>query len=625
MTSKTRLTGAELIKSELLIVPSLPGVYQMFDNKQQILYIGKAKDLRKRLTSYTKLDSDKALRIVSATYYLEYTVTTSEVEALLLEAQLIKKLQPKFNVLLKDGKAFPYIKLRIDHPYPQFIKYRGKNIGSGEFFGPYTSSQQVDIALLEIQKIFKLRSCNDNFFATRKRPCLQYQIGRCSAPCTNKISHSNYLDLVSQAKDFFAGKAQKLQQTLSNKMTELSEQLHFEQAAEIRDRIKALSQIQLKAENQRNNIIDADIVAIAEKNSQFCIQVFLCRSGMACGSKSYFFAPENDAGKEELLEAFLLQFYQDKAAPQEIILNHSPSSKNLIEQAIKKLHGNKVKITVKNNNSALIANAYQNASLSLDKHLKHVHHTYEMFLKIKEIFNLDTPPERIEIYDNSHLMGSFATGAMVVATQSGFAKKEYRLFNVKPMDNPHSHAESSPIADNSFGGDDYYMLAQMLRRRLAKLQNNPSKKPSLIIIDGGKGQLSVAKRVMEELKANIPFVCMSKGPDRDAGREQFHLMDGTSFTLDKNEAVMKYLQLLRDEAHNFAIKQHRLKRSKPMRISKLDDIPLIGQKRKKALLNYFGSYKDICDASVTELAKVSGISLTSAKAIYSALHNKPGE
>lgn len=610
--------GSALIKSRLPSIPSAPGVYQMFNADKQVIYIGKAKNLKKRLTNYIKTDlQSRTIRMVSLTRYLEYIISNSEVEALLLEAQLIKQCQPKFNILLKDDKSFPYIKFRLDHDYPQLIKYRGK-ISSGEFFGPYTSSGQVDVTILELQKIFKLRPCSDNYFANRQRPCLQYQIGRCSAPCVNKITKDDYANLVSQARDFLTGKTQKLQEILAQNMERLSSEQRFEEASEIRDRIKAISHIQLKSGLQNSRVVDADVIAVVEKDDHYCLQIFIYRSGIACGSKYYFPVHTEERTKTEVLESFIGQFYQSRAAPKEIILNHPVSQPKIIAAAINKLHGNQVIITVplRGEKMPLVKSAEANAGLTLEQHLRTSLKMSAIFLELQARFNLKNLPSRLEIYDNSHIMGAFAIGAMVVSTPLGFDKKEYRLFNIKSE----SRQVTAKNQDyDTFGGDDYNMLQEVLTRRFTRLINEPHKTPDLIIIDGGKGHMSVVVRVMQHFNLNIPVVCMSKGLDRFAGREQFHLLDQAPFTIDKNQPIMKYLQILRDEAHNFAIKGHRLQRSKAIKISSLDSISSVGEVRKKALLNYFGSYQAVCQSSMVELSKVHGISTATAKKIFEAL------
>lgn len=622
------ITGSELIKSKLIDAPERSGVYRMFDVNKQVIYVGKAKNLKKRLTNYIKSDLDnKTLRMIANTCFLEYSITNSEVEALLLEAQLIKKFQPKFNILLKDYKSFPFIKLRLDHDFPQLLKYRGKTLSDGKFFGPFASSAEVNTTLTELQKIFKLRSCTDNYFNSRTRPCLQYEIKRCYAPCVGKINKEDYRDLVTQVKDFLQGRTKELQENLSRKMEELSSQMRFEEAAEIRDRIKALSYVQLKA-GVSDVVKDADIIAIVEKNGHYCVEVFLYRAGQACGNIPDFPTSTENSTKEEVLEYFLLQFYQKQHVPAEIIINHEINDKENVIEAIKKINNIlQLNITVPNKGgkAKLVQNAETNALFSLEQYLKKFAKNQEIMFEIKELFGLSEIPERIEIYDNSHIQGKFAVGVMVVAGKVSFDKKEYRVFNVNaPSLVCHSRESGNGIKNcgGDIKGDDYEMLRQVLTRRLTRLRQELHKLPSLMIIDGGKGHLGVVKEVMDKFEMNIPFVCMSKGVDRNAGLEQFHVIGKEVFTLDKNLPVMKYLQILRDEAHNFAIKNHRLGRSRAIKISSLDDIEGVGEIRKKALLHYFGSYKAVCDATIDELAKVNGINKSLAEMIFNVLHRK---
>lgn len=606
MQENYEVTGNKLIRSLLEHIPTLPGIYKMLNANKEVIYVGKAKNLKKRLANYIHLDLDrKTLRLVAMTNYLEYSVTNSEVEALLLEAQLIKKFQPKFNILLKDDKTFPYIKLRTDSDYPQLIKYRGRNLSNGDFFGPFASSEQVDTTLKELQKIFKLRSCSDSYFANRIRPCLQYQIGRCSAPCVGKISKEDYADLVSQTKDFLEGRTNELQDILSKKMESLSAQLRFEEAADLRDRIKALSYIQLKSNSSAKSVKNADILAIVERNSHYCIELYLYRAGQSCGNNAYFPLNTDNSDKAEILTQFISQFYQANQIPDEIILNHPVIDLELLTKAIRQLGNNKLIFTFpsRGDKVKLVENAEMNANLALEHHLRQFAKNQIVLKQVQELFGLSDLPERIEIYDNSHIMGSFAVGSMVVANQSGFDKKEYRIFNI-----------SISL------GDDYEMLRHVLTRRFKRVKIEPFKVPSLMIIDGGKGHLAVVKKVMAEFDLDIPFVCMSKGPDRNAGYEQFHMIDKDPFTLDKNLPLMKYLQILRDEAHNYAIKNHRLKRSRAIKISSLDDISSIGEVRRKALLHYFGSYKAVCEATIDELLKVNGINQKIAKIIFDTIH-----
>jgi excinuclease ABC subunit C len=606
------LKGKELVKYSLNDAPSLPGVYRMLDLNRHIIYIGKAKNIKNRLSQYTGELTRKNEAMIALVNNIEYSVTDSESAALILEGQLIRKFKPKFNILLKDDKSFPYIKLRLDHQYPQILKYRGKDLKNGKYYGPFASVKDIEITLIELQKIFKLRSCSDSYFASRTRPCLQYQIKRCYAPCVQKISEQDYNELVEQVKAFLSAKNTDLQKMLLEKMHKLSDNMNFELAAEIRDRIKALSYIQLKSGGISSLITDADIIAIAKKNGEFCVQLFIYRASSPCGNVPYFLSNTEEENEAVVLESFLLQFYQNKQPAKEILLNCKIENISAFSDALKKLHGYKVKVLVPNHGEKkkLIDNALRNAELSLDKHLRTSAKNIMALQKVQEIFNLDKMPERIELYDNSHIQGSFAVGAMVVAGIDGFDKKEYRLYTIKEPQN------------NYFGGDDYAMLKEVLTRRFARLKLDPSRTPDLMIIDGGKGHMGVVKKIMDKSDLKIPFVCMSKGVERNAGLEQFHRLNKPEFTIDKNEAVMKYLQILRDEVHNFAIKSHRSKRSKVIRYSSLDEIPGIGEKRKKDLLGYFGSLRAVRESSVDEIAKTPGISKDLALVIYQALNSQ---
>lgn len=604
------MKGKDLIKSHLASAPELPGIYRMLDINKNVLYIGKAKNIKNRLSQYTLELSGKNKTMVSLACHLEYTITESESAALLLEGQLIKKFKPKFNILLKDDKSFPFIKLRLDHDYPQLLKYRGKNLKDGKFFGPFASSKHVDTTLIELQKIFKLRSCTDNYFANRNRPCLQYQIKRCVAPCVSKISKKEYDDLTLEVKAFLSGKNKKLQKILSKKMENFSNKLEFEKAGEIRDKIKAISYIQIKSDGTQY-LQDADVIALANHNGEFCIQLFIYRSYQPCGNQPYF--PEHinfDDSPSEVLGAFIMQLYQNKTPPKEILISHTLDNIDVYSEALKELHGTTVKISTPKlgSKSKIMHNAIYNAKLALQKHLKISAKNSSALIAVQKLFALAEIPKRIEVYDNSHIQGTFPVGAMIVAGTSGFEKKEYRLFNIKDK------------TQNTFGGDDYAMLREVLTRRLKRLKSEPFRTPDLMIIDGGKGHMGIVAEVMKELGIILPFVCMSKGVDRNSGREQFHRIGYDTFTLDKNLPVMKYLQILRDEVHNFAIKSHRNKRSNAIKTSSLDHIPGIGESRKKALLNYFGSFKMIADATVKELTKVDGISTDLAKTIHESLH-----
>ncbi len=604
------MQGREIIKSYISDLPELPGVYRFLNSSKVILYIGKAKNLKNRVSQYTLELTGKNKIMISLACSVEYNITESESSALLLESQLIKKFKPKFNILLKNDRTFPYIKLRTDHEYPQLLKFRGRNLHDGKFFGPFASSMHVDIALSELQKIFKLRTCSDGFFINRTRPCMQYQIKKCYGPCVGKISKQNYDDLVMEVKAFLSGKSNMLQAMLSEKMEELSTNLEYEKAAEIRDRIKAISYIQLKAQIS-HNLKDADVVALSHKNGEFCIQIFLYRSSQPCGNQAYFPMHTNlESTPSEVLSDFLIQLYQDKVPPPELLLSHEIEDKEIYIEAFKKLHDVKVKITFPKAGSRfkIMDNALQNAELALEKHLKTSAKNNAALKEVQTLFDLQEQPKRIEVYDNSHIQGAFPVGAMIVAGPDGFDKKEYRLFNIKDID-----------YQSTVGGNDYAMLREVLTRRLKRIKSEPHRTPDLLIIDGGKGHMSTVTKLMDDLNIHVPFVCMSKGVDRNSGREQFHIPGKDSFTLDRNLTVMKYLQILRDEVHNFAIKSHRKKRSNAIKVSTLDGIPGIGELRKRALLNYFGSFAAITDATIKELRNVSGISLELAKTIYDYL------
>lgn len=646
-----QLNGRAVIKSILEDIPSKPGIYKMLDAEGNIIYVGKAKNLKKRLANYIKPDlSGKTAGMVSLVRGVDYVICASDTESLIIEAQLIKKFWPKFNILLKDDKSFPYIKLRLDHEYPQPVKCRGKNLNSANskearFFGPFASSQHVDTTLNELQKIFKLRPCSDNYFAGRSRPCLQYQIKRCYGPCVGKISKEHYSELVEQVYQFLSGKSKELQEQLAQKMEIFSKNMQYEQAAEIRDRIKALSYIQSKSGSAGTKIRDADVVVIvgnspviarehsdrgnpeknlrpfnftgsprtptleasAARDDEYCIQVFLYRAGQSWGNKAYFL--NGGESEQEVLESFLIQFYQDKVPPPEIIINIPFPQSKLVAETLGRIHNTPVRIThaLKGDKAKPLQNAVANAHLSLEQRQKQSIKNRQILQEVKILFSLPNIPERIEVYDNSHIMGAFAVGGMVVATPEGFNKKEYRLFTIKKE-------------DAKLSGDDFAMLKEVLTRRLSRLKQEPLRTPGLMIIDGGKGHMSTVKKVMQESGFNIPFVCMAKGANRNAGEEHFHMPGKEPFTLDKNKPLMKYLQILRDEVHNFVIRSHRKKRSKAIKTSSLDNIRSIGLVRKKALLGYFGSYRAISEASIDELAKVKTINKKVAQSIFEALH-----
>jgi excinuclease ABC subunit C len=535
---------------------------------------------------------------------IEYVTTSNEAEALLLESRLIKKHQPKYNVLLKDDKSFPYIALRQDHDFPQITKHRGKisDNKSNRFFGPFANIGAVNNSLKFLQKTFKLRNCNDSYFGNRARPCLQYQIRRCSAPCVQKISKEEYGESVKQAMAFLNGESQQLQNELAHQMTIASNNMEYEKAAEIRNKIQNLSHIQLGNDSIKEGIIDLDAIAVVEKYGIYCVAICFYRGRQFYGNKLYFPTGEKNS-QSEVLSYVIGLFYQNTVCPKEIIVNTEIEDEEILEEALYQLHGIRTQIHVpmKSIKKSLIDSALTTAEEGLKIKLKTQTANLEILNKITELFNLTNTPQRIEIYDNSHIMGSHAVGGMVVSTPDGFSKKEYRSYNVENKT-----------------GDDYAILREVMNRRMKKIASADGPIPDLMIIDGGKGQLSTAIEVMKKMGLKLNIIAMSKGVDRNAGREVFHMVSRDEFTLDRNDKTMKYLQLLRDEAHNFAINKHRTKRTKAIYFSSLDDIPGIGAARKKALLHFFGGIDAIKIASIEDLMKAQGISESVARKIFDA-------
>jgi excinuclease ABC subunit C len=599
--------GNTVVKDVLLRVPELPGIYQMFDVNGDILYIGKAKNLKNRLKTYiSSMLSTRIINLVEAIASIEYIVTSNEAEALLLEARLIKSHQPKYNILLKDDKSFPYIMVRSDHNIPQILKYRGKLSADNLFFGPFASIGDVNNALKFLHKTFKLRNCTDAYFNQRKRPCLQYEIGMCSAPCVGKISDKEYHQSFSEAIEFLSGNSTKLQASLAVQMNEYSENMNYERAAVIRDKIKNLSYIQMESSNYLSNLNNIDVIVAVANTDSICIAISFYRFGHYYGHKIIF--PEKSMTSvdsiEELLSSFVSVFYQNKLPPDEVILSHKIYDMDILEDALSQIHGTKVKISVpiKSVKKTLIDKAIAIATEGLNNKIKHFGINRSILERMAQLFHLTEAPLRIEIYDNSHIMGSFAVGAFVVSTPSGFDKKEYRYYNV----------------ENKIG-DDYAMLREVITRRCSKLLKDNTKTPDLMLIDGGKGQLSVVTKVMQGLSLDIPVVAIAKGPDRNSGREFFYLTSGEEMTLDRNDPLMKYLQILRDEAHRFAITTHRNKRTRAIMVSSLDHIKGVGKTRKRALLHHFGSVEAIRSATVEDICKVYGVSRELAKEILEHL------
>ncbi len=594
------LMPAEIIKSQLNLIPENPGVYQFFDGSDQVLYVGKAKNLRKRLANYTQEErlSARISRMVFLAQKLEYIQTETEVEALLLEHNLIKKCAPKFNILLRDDKTFPYI-LITDHDFPQITKHRGSKKEKGEYFGPFASGGDVNKTIDILKKSFLLRSCSDTEFRGRKKPCLEYQIRRCSGPCVNIVTSFDYKKSVQSALDFLHGKSATVQAELAKKMQYFSELQEYEKAANIRDRIKSLASIQAKQNINIEDLGDADVISLVVKNNQICIYVSFFRGGNNYGSKPYFY--ESDGlDFENILAEFLGQFYLAQTPPNLVLLNLEISEKDLVENFLSKLSNDKVTIKVpkQGDRLRLINDQEQLALQVLEQKMTQSLSNSAILLEVKNLFELPEIPRRIEVYDNSHISGEHAVGVLITAGIEGFIKNGYRKFNIRFEEN---------------GRDDTAMLREVLRRRFKEGNNNIF--PDLIIIDGGIGQLNAAQQILSELKVYPRFVCMSKGENRNAGEEYFHQIGKESFTLPKNHKIMFYLQQLRDEAHRFAITTHRSKRAKSVTKSKLDEVEGVGKTRKKALLNHFGSLEKVKSATVEDLIRVDGISKKAAQKI----------
>lgn len=600
----------ELVK-QISKAPNCPGVYQFFDEKHKSLYVGKAKDLRKRLTSYTKENklNNRIRKMVSLADKLEIVQTLTESEALLLECNLIKKLMPRYNILLRDGKTFPYIEIS-NEKFGKIQKHRGKKDKNNYYFGPFASGHFVDQTIDVLKKSFLLRSCADSYFKNRKNPCLEYQIKKCSAPCVNFISQPDYQNLINQAIDFLKGKNSEIQEELAVKMDELSANFEYERAAIIRDRIKAISSIQNKQNINILELKNSDIIVLQRKNNLAVIYISFYRSGYNYGAKPYFITVGEDDQDEEIISNFISQFYLEEIAPNNVIIDRKIEDLSVLEEFLGNLgHG---KVTISNPQKGtkynLIKDQQKIANQELQQKINQNMSNKANLVELKNLFNLEKIPQRIEVYDNSHISGKYVVGAMICAGMEGFIKNGYRKFNI--------------YLENLDHQDDTAMMRHVLKRRLKRLKEDKTAiKPDLIILDGGKGQLSAAKQVFEELNVKDQrLICISKGKKRNAGEEYFHEIGKESFTLKKDAPVMYYLQNLRDEAHRFAISTHRQKRAKATIKSQLDEINDIGANRKKLLLNHFGSIDAIKNASVDDLTRVKGIGKELAKKIIDRLN-----
>ena len=607
--------GVKAIREVLKTLPVRPGVYRMQDAKGDVLYVGKARALKNRVTNYTQVTKlpKRLQRMVSQTRAMTIVTTRTEAEALLLEAQLIKRFRPPYNVLLRDDKSFPFILLREDHPFPQVRKHRGARRAKGQYFGPFASAGSVTSTLNALQKLFLLRSCSDSFFANRTRPCLLYQIRRCSAPCVGRITEADYGELVQDAKQFLAGKSTGVQARLGKQMAEAAEKRDFELAAVYRDRLRALTYVQGSQTVHAESLGDGDIFALASKAGQICIQAFFIRGGQNWGHRSFFPAHTADVPEQEVLSGFLMQFYEDVPPPRRILIDRELSEAALIAEALCERSGQKVEIAQPQRGARrkLIEQARRNAEEALERRMAESTTQGKLLQEMAEVFELPEPPRRIEVYDNSHIMGTNATGAMIVAGPEGFRKNAYRKFNIKSGVTP---------------GDDFGMMREVLERRFARLEKEDPERsggewPDLLLIDGGKGQVSAVTEILEEAGvSDIPIVGVAKGPDRNAGREVFHLPGGREVTFPPNNALLFYLQRLRDEAHRFAIGTHRQKRAKSLTTSTLDEVPGIGPNRKRALLMHFGTARAVKGAALEDLERAPGISGAMARLIYDYFH-----
>ncbi len=613
-------TGPALIRDYVRRLPNAPGVYRMLGARDELLYVGKARNLKKRVANYTKLAGQPARigRMILATAAMEFITTETETEALLLEANLIKRLKPRYNVLLRDDKSFPYILVRHDHDFPQVEKYRGAQNRPGDYYGPFASAGAVNSTLNSLQKAFLLRSCSDSVFQNRTRPCLLHQIKRCSAPCVGLIDKQRYAGLVTQAQEFLTGGAQDLRDRLTGAMQDASAALDFEQAALYRDRIRALSAVQAHQGINPGSTKEADVFAAYQQGGQTCIQLFFFRSGQNWGNRAYFPRADRSLPIGEILGAFIGQFYDNKPPPRLLLLSHRVDEPALLCEALSVRAGRKVTLSVpvRGEKKALVAHALNNAREALERKLAESASQEKLLQGLAQTLELPAPPRRIEVYDNSHIQGTHPVGAMIVAGPDGFQKAQYRKFNIR----------DTAITP----GDDYAMMREVLTRRFRRLQAErapsglpsdlppgPKQWPDLVIIDGGTGQLNVARDILAELGiGNIALLAVSKGPDRDAGRERFHQPQKAAFSLDPRDPVLYFLQRLRDEAHRFAIGSHRNRRKGAVAASPLDAIAGIGPKRKRALLNHFGSARDVSRAGLTDLKAVPGISAAAAQRIY---------
>ena len=612
-------TGADTIKKFVRTLPTAPGVYRMLDEAGEVVYVGKARNLKARVTNYTRPEANpvRIQRMIAATHSMEFVRTETESEALLLEANLIKRLRPRFNVLLRDDKSFPYILIATDHEAPELLKHRGVRRRPGAYFGPFASATAVARTLAALQKAFLLRNCSDSYYSARTRPCLQHQIKRCAAPCTGEISIADYGQLVEDAKAFLGGKSRAVQTQLSEEMNKAAEDLDFERAAMLRDRLSALALIQSQGDMNARGVEEADIFAIHSEAGQFCVQVFFFRAHQNWGNHA--FRPRADAAlsDSEVLEAFIAQFYESHLPARQVLVSHELAEPALLEEALTARAGHRVHVLhpKRGEKHDIVSHALDNAREALGRQLAEGATQKKLMQGVAETFGLEEVPRRIEVYDNSHIQGTNAVGAMIVAGEEGFSKKHYRTFNIK--------------SESLTPGDDFGMMREVLTRRFTRLANESEPEaeddttgmpdwPDVVFIDGGLGQLNAVNAVIAEmnLPRGVAFIGIAKGEERDAGREKFFVEGKPPFMLPARDPVLYYVQRLRDEAHRFAIGTHRARRKKDIVKNPLDEIAGIGPTRKRALLNHFGSAKAVSRAALADLAAVPGISDATARLIY---------
>ncbi|GGC55667.1 UvrABC system protein C [Siccirubricoccus deserti] len=612
------MEGVRVIEAALATLPFSPGVYRMLDARGDALYVGKARALKKRVAAYTQIGRlpERLRRMVHETRSLEVITTASEAEALLLEANLIKKLRPRFNIVLRDDKSYPWLVLTEDHPYPQIAKHRGERRKGASYWGPFASAWAVNQTLTALQRVFLLRSCRDTVFDSRDRPCLLYQIRRCSAPCVDRISAEDYAGLVEQAKQFLSGETPTIQRELAKEMEQAAEALEFERAAAIRDRIRGLTHVQGRDRINLDGVGDADVVALHQLAGQTCVQVFFFRGGRNYGNRPFFLA-KGEQPAEEVMGAFLGQLYDDLPPPPLVLLSHAPPEQALIAEALSIKAGRKVELhrPQRGEKRAAVEHAETNAREALERKLAEGTAQEALLQGVARVFDLSATPERIEVYDNSHIQGTNAYGVMIAAGPGGFLKQAYRKFSIKGEIRP---------------GDDFAMMREVFERRFGRaLKEDPEREggtwPDLVLIDGGLGQLNAAREVFAEMGVHdVPLVAIAKGPDRDAGREWFHRAGAAPFQLPPRDPVLYYLQRLRDEAHRFAITTHRAGRSKSLIRSELDDIPGVGTALKRKLLNHFGSVRGVRNAALEDLANAPGVGPTVARKIHGHFHPGAG-